>query len=141
MYRCYYGRNFFFILFIFSSERYHLFFSFAHFLNKIVKPKCKTPFSKLLEGCICYTYLLYIKHSKLRGLQKYIPSKNNRLQRLWRSSYAKYPYRKAFKISIPPLLVIFRDSSGKIYLLMCFGSSELLELRKDKKQEKKFKSF
>ena len=42
----------------FFSERDHLLFSFAHFFNKIVKPKCKTPFSKLLKGYICYMFLI-----------------------------------------------------------------------------------
>ena len=42
----------------FFSERYHFVFSFAHFFNKIVKPKCKTPFNKLLKGYICYMFLI-----------------------------------------------------------------------------------
>ena len=45
-----------------------IFFSFAHISNKIVKTKCKTRFSKLLKG-----YTFNIRHSKLRGFQKYIP--------------------------------------------------------------------
>ena len=52
-----YGRTGFFLLF-FSSERYHLLFSFVNFLNKIVEPKFKTLFSKLLKGYICYIFLL-----------------------------------------------------------------------------------
>ena len=32
----------------FSSERYHFLFFFYHFFNKMVKPKCKTPFSKFI---------------------------------------------------------------------------------------------
>ena len=50
----------------------------------------------------------------LRGLQKYIPSKiKKRLHRLWRSSYAIQTYKQAFKIHIPPLLVIVNDRNGK----------------------------
>ena len=33
----------------FSSQWYHLFFSFAYILNKIVKPKCKTSFIELVN--------------------------------------------------------------------------------------------
>ena len=58
----------------FSQEGVIFFFSFAHFLNKIVKPKSEAPFSKLLV----LLYLLYIsaiRHSKLRNFQKYITSK------------------------------------------------------------------
>ena len=33
-------------------------FSFAHFSNKIVKPKCKAPLSKLLKSYICYKVLI-----------------------------------------------------------------------------------
>ena len=50
-------------LFCFSSVFFPqkgiiFFFVFAHFLNKIVKPNCKTPFSKLLKGYICYIFLI-----------------------------------------------------------------------------------
>ena len=48
--------NITFFLRFFQSERRHLVFSFAHFLNKIVKPKRETPFSKLLKGYICYEF-------------------------------------------------------------------------------------
>ena len=34
----------------------------------MVKPKCKTPFSKLLKIYICY--ISNMRHSKLRGLLK-----------------------------------------------------------------------
>ena len=47
-----------FFLRFFHSERRHLVFSFVHFKNKIVKPKCKTPFSKLLKVYICYILLI-----------------------------------------------------------------------------------
>ena len=33
-------------------------FFFCRFFNKIVKPKCKTPFSKLLKGYICHIFLI-----------------------------------------------------------------------------------
>ena len=69
----------------FSSENYHLLLPFAHFFNEIVKPKWKTPFSKLIKGHICY--ISNTRHSKLRGLQRLIPSKNKRLRRLRRSPY------------------------------------------------------
>ena len=36
----------FFLLF-FYSESYHLLFFFYLFFSKVLKPKCKTPFSKL----------------------------------------------------------------------------------------------
>ena len=59
-------------LFCFSSVfflRYHLLFSFAHFFHKIVKPKGKTSFSKMLKDYICYIFCY------MRGFQKYIPFK------------------------------------------------------------------
>ena len=39
--------------------------------NKIVKPKCKALFRKLRFS----KYISDIKNSKLRGIQKYMPSK------------------------------------------------------------------
>ena len=48
--------NITFFLRFFQSEWRHLVFSFAHFLNKIVKPKRETSFSKLLKGYICYEF-------------------------------------------------------------------------------------
>ena len=62
---------------IFSSDFFRkkgiiLYFSFAYFFNKIVKPKCKIPFSKLLyiSYLICTSN---VRPSKFRGIQNYIP--------------------------------------------------------------------
>ena len=46
----YHGSTVFFLLF-FSSESIIFFFYFSPFLNKIVKPKCKTP---------SYLYFLFV---------------------------------------------------------------------------------
>ena len=37
--------------------------SFGHCSNNIVKPKCKTPFSKLLRGYICYIHACFISNT------------------------------------------------------------------------------
>ena len=56
----------FFSAFLYS-ESYALLlffvFCFAHFLNEFVKPKCKTPFIKLLKGYICCIFIVYIFYS------------------------------------------------------------------------------
>ena len=65
IYRYQYGSPIFFLCF-FPQKGILVFFSFPHFSNKIVKPKFKTPFSKLLECYICY--ISNIRHLKLRGL-------------------------------------------------------------------------
>ena len=57
--------------FLLKDEKY-----FAHFFTKIVKPKCKTRFSKLLKGYVCY--ISDIRHSKLRGFQKNKGTKTNK---------------------------------------------------------------
>ena len=52
-----------------------------------------------------------MRHSKLRGLERNIASRNKRLHRLWRSSYPMKDYKQALKIPISPLLVIVRESN------------------------------
>ena len=62
------------VLVVFLRKVSSCFFFFPYF-NKNVKPKCETPFTKLLKRL----YLLYIsniRHSKWGGLQKYILLKN-----------------------------------------------------------------
>ena len=59
----------------FSAQKGINFFPFANFLNKIEKPKSKTLFSKMLKGYICYIAISNIRHSKLKGFQKYILTK------------------------------------------------------------------
>ena len=51
-------QNYFAFLLLFSWESCHFLFFFSHFLNKIVKPKSETSFSKLLKCYICYILLL-----------------------------------------------------------------------------------
>ena len=46
-----------FFLWYFTQKCIIFFFSVAHFFNRIVKTKCKTPFSKLLKGYICTALL------------------------------------------------------------------------------------
>ena len=88
---------------------------FFPFFNKIVKPKSKTTFSKLRKSYICYIFLIY-GNQKLRGIQKYIPSKKiidfigyGGLHMLYKPINGK----QAFKIQIPPLLVIVKESDEK----------------------------
>ena len=45
-------------LFFFPQKCIIFFFSFAHFFNKVVKPKWKTMFTKYLKGYICYIFLI-----------------------------------------------------------------------------------
>ena len=45
-------------LLFFSQKGIIFFFVFVHFLIKLVKPKCKTRFSQLLKGYICYIFLI-----------------------------------------------------------------------------------
>ena len=59
----------------FSAQKVINFFPFANFLNKIEKPKCKALFRKMLKGCSCYIAISNIRHSKLKGFQKYIITK------------------------------------------------------------------
>ena len=56
----------------FRQKSIILYFSFTYFFNKIVKPKCKIPFSKLLyiSYLICTSN---VRPSKFRGIQNYIP--------------------------------------------------------------------
>ena len=56
--------------FLRNLSSFCFFFSFCS--NKIVKLKCKTPFSKLLYKRLYLLYISNIRHSKLRGLQKYM---------------------------------------------------------------------
>ena len=104
--------------------------------NKIVKPKCKT-FILLFKGYICYIILILISsnnfnHSKLGGFQKY---------RLWRSFlYAISAYKQAFKIHIPFLIVVFRESNEKYIFYCVLNLLNFMMLRNGKVQDKKFKS-
>ena len=82
-------------------------------------------------------YLLYIsniRHSKLRGLQKCILSKDKRLHRLWWSSYAMEDYKQAIKIQIPALFVIVRKVMEDMFVnvFWIFWTSWHLEVAKCK---------
>ena len=76
------------VLFSFSSillpwKGIIFFFSIAHFLNKIAKPNCKAPFSKLLKDAILKGTIKSQEVFKHIHLQR-----SKRLLRLWWSSYA-----------------------------------------------------
>ena len=72
------------IFFLIKDEKY-----FAHFFTKIVKPKCKTRFSKSLKGYACC--ISDIRHSKLRGFQnnKKTKTKNKKLNKQTKKTFRK----------------------------------------------------
>ena len=58
IYRYHYGNTNLFFFWVFPQKGIIFFFSFAHLFNKIVKSKCKTPFSKFLKVYICCIFLI-----------------------------------------------------------------------------------
>ena len=67
IYRYLYGSTILLFFCFLSSNNYHYLFSIAQFLNKIVKPKCKTSFGKLLRPtlyCKIFSELNLIELSK-----------------------------------------------------------------------------
>ena len=57
IYRYHYGSMVLFFLCFFFIRKAPSFCFFVHFLNKVVKIKYKTPFSKLYKGYICHIFL------------------------------------------------------------------------------------
>ena len=70
------------------------------------------------------------RNSKIKRSSKIYTFKK-RLYRLRRPSYAIQTYKQVFKIHIPPLLVIVRESNLR----------NSMKLRNGKVQDKKFKNF
>ena len=100
-------------------------FSFCELLfKKFVKLKCKTLFRKITYG-LYLLHLCNIRLSKARAFQKYIPEKNKRLHRLWRSSNTISAYKQVFRKHISaynPNLINF--SRCIKYLFVIFVNEE-----------------
>ena len=105
-------QHYFVFLLFFPQKGIIFFFSFAHFLNKIEKPKCKTSFNNFLKRYIYYTFLMQ-RIKNLKAFKNIYLQKNKRPHILWRSSYAISPYKQIFKIHSPSLLSVFKEINEK----------------------------